>query len=470
MEMMKFTKQQRNIKSLKKQTFSNPSLYLAVKRFLFFSILHSLFIPALSSAQTLSFDSVWGDIQKNSPALQAAQLKYEAAQSAQSRSALHWLPQVYVDAKAYKTNEPGASFFGLLQQRSVESTDFNPNTLNHPESGIYTRGALGLNLPLYEGGMRSSFSRAQSAQALAEKYSAQQVQLELYTQAAESYASLSILEKQIKKMEELKKTLGQLLKNYQLGNRSNPVGYSGLLGMRSLMHRLDGVTLQYQAQLQAQKSGLREMGAEKSEWASVTQKTSEFVKKYLSVQHLSSDAAASESSSYKILALKESSLAAAEFAEMEKARYLPRLGAFAEAYLFNGERKTSDGYTAGLYLQWNLFNPQDFGTYKEAQLKSKSVEKQAAALESQSRAQKNALSLTVETYEKNLELLEDSEKLMSEQTQVTAQLFKNGSISALQFVEVLNRRTDLISQQTEAELGLIKTAVENVKVSKMNLN
>jgi outer membrane protein TolC len=147
---------------------------------------------------------------------------------------------------------------------------------------------------------------------------------------------------------------------------------------------------------------------------------------------------------------------------MEKARFLPRVGAFAEGYMFNGPRDTADGYMAGLYLQWSLFNPSDYGTLKEARLKSMAAEKYSEAIEQRERAEKQALDKSVLAYKENLLLLNDSLKILAEQTQVTETLFKNGSINALQFVEVLSRRADVVDNQTEASLGLLKASSEGI--------
>ena len=109
-----------------------------------------------AKAETLSFSTVWSQINNNSAAQQSSKLQTEALSEAQSRSSRHWLPRIYLDARGYQTNDPGASFFGLLEQRSIGQADFDPNAINHPESNVYTRGALGLDWAVYEGGIKSS--------------------------------------------------------------------------------------------------------------------------------------------------------------------------------------------------------------------------------------------------------------------------------------------------------------------------
>jgi hypothetical protein len=56
-------------------------------------------------------------------------------------------------------------------------------------------------------------------------------------------------------------------------------------------------------------------------------------------------------------------------------------------------------------------------------------------------------------------LMDDSDKLLEEQAETAKNLFKNGSINALQLVEVLSRRVDLIDQQAMVEMEMAKARV-----------
>ena len=59
----------------------------------------------------------------------------------------------------------------------------------------------------------------------------------------------------------------------------------------------------------------------------------------------------------------------------------------------------------------------------------------------------------------NLDLMDDSSKLLEEQTETARNLFKNGSINALQLVEVLARRADLITNRAQAEMDLVQAHI-----------
>ncbi|MCC6138308.1 MAG: TolC family protein [Bdellovibrionaceae bacterium] len=417
-----------------------------------------LLISSTSWAQEqMPLKQVWESIRSHSPLQESARLQTEAAVAAESRAGRHWLPRLYVDAKSYKTNDPGASFFGLLQQRSLTAGDFNPDFINRPEAQIYTRGALGMDLALYEGGMKSAQVDVMRHSQKAQEHISAQVQLEQFAHVSNAYVSVSVLQQQRKKLEALSVEIDQLIKRYQLGSKSNPVGYSGLLGMKSLGNRLKGLLQQYQAQEKSYYAMLSEMGLGNRDWRPEPINTVTFVNKYLSLE-----SSAADSASHKILSLKESTRAGEFAAKMEKARFLPRVGAFAEGYMFKGERDTADGYMTGVYLQWNLYNPADHGQYAEAKMKAAAASKYSEALAQQERAEKRKLQESIGALRENIKLLDDSYGLLNEQSKMAATLFKNGSMSALQVVEVMNRKADLIDQQTQAELGLISSSTATI--------
>lgn len=426
-----------------------------------FVFLQFMIFGVSAQAEQVSFTKVWNSISQTSPGLKAAELQSQAAMEAKDRAGRHWLPRLYLDARSYQTNAPGQSFFGLLEQRSLRQSDFNPDSINNPDSEVFTRGSLGVDLPLYEGGMKSAQSSLQNHLSQSQDHEAASVKVEQYSEVAKAYGSLGLLEQQKQKLLNLKQIIDRLLKSYQIGVKSNPVGYSGLLGLKSLSNRVQGLLAQYEAQSQAYYVALKEMGFTAANWSPQAEETIVFVDKYLASQ--------SADSSFQVESLKEKSLVAQEASKMEKARFLPRVGAFAESYIFNGSRDTANGYTAGVYLQWSLFNPSDYGTHKEAQIKSLAAQKYTEAMEQKERAEKLSLDQAIQALKSNIRLLEDSQKILVEQSQVAESLFKNGSINALQFVEVLNRRVDLVTSQSEAGLSLLQTSSQKVLKTRFEL-
>ncbi len=421
-----------------------------------------LTICSLSHAETLSFKSAWNRINANSAAQESSRLQTEALSEAQSRATRHWLPRIYLDAKSYQTNDPGASFLGLLEQRSLQQSDFSPDSINHPDTHIYTRGALGVDFPLFEGGLKSAQIDLYKHSVAAQQNSTSQIQIEQYSQVGLSYGSIIILELQKNKLQTLNTEITKMIKDYRLGSKSNPIGYSGLLGMKSLRNRLIGLISQYEAQSRSYYAILKEMGLKDTEWSPESLESLAFVNNYLSSQIVSS-------SSFKIENTKENVKVSEEMTNMEKAKFLPRVGVFAENYIFNSNRNTANGYNAGVYLQWSLFDPANYGSLRESKLKSLAAAKSSVASEQEERAERTALLESMSSLRENIALLSESHKILIEQSKMTETLFRNGSINALQIVEVLSRRADLIVQQVDTELSLIKTSSQIITKEKFNI-
>jgi hypothetical protein len=415
-------------------------------------------------AETLSFGEVWRKVSGTSAVQEGARLKIQSIEEGRSRARNQWLPKIYMDARYYQTNDPSGVFFGRLEQRKIEAADFGPDSLNGPGTQAFVRGSLGLDLALYEGGSKQAQLGMYDHMAVAAKMDASQTEVEQYAESALAYGSIVLIRTQKEKLKKLNDEIAKLIKGYQLGRVSNPVGYSGLLGLRSLANRVSGFTEQLNARERSSCEALRAMGVDDISWIPESFDTRAFVDQYLLMPP-----EAKVSPSYKSQSGVERAQAAFQAARMEMARYRPRVGTFAESQVFNGSRDTATGYTAGLYLQWSLFDPSDRRKYQEAKLNSLAMEKFTQASIQQEDAELKGLAAAEGALRSTLAHLDDSDRLLSEQIRVSSTLFKNGSINALQFVEILNRRTDLISQQSEAEINLLKTAAEQVQRSRFGI-
>lgn len=429
-----------------------------MKRYIFVALL----LPGFVFANTVSFSELWKSIYNQSKVKEAAQAQIEASQLESSRASRHWLPQLYVDAKGYRTNEPGSSLFSLLQQGAVEAADFNPASLNNPQEDTYIRAALGVQWPLFEGGMKWAQSGLKQSLAEAQDYEAKQMQIDLYAQVATAYMKVGYLNQNIKKLKDIQTQVQNITKNFRLGNQSNPVGHAGYLGLKSLDNRVQGFIAQYESQLKGYYIALKELGFNQDNWVAADENSIKFVENKLSVDNKI------DNKSYKIESMKLNAKAADLAADMQRARFLPHVGLFAETYTFSGDRAQDNGYMAGAYLRWNLFDPNDFGILKESRLKAVAAEKMSQALNQKDNAEKAAYTEAQKALKENLKLMALSEDHLAEQQKSVITLFRNGSVNVLQLAEVLNRRVDLISQHIEAQDNLLKVSSEIVLKSSFN--
>jgi hypothetical protein len=215
--------------------------------------------------------------------------------------------------------------------------------------------------------------------------------------------------------------------------------------------------------LAAHHAALKEMGLKSPEsWRPENISTTDLVAKAMGKTGTGPSA--------QLKSIQLQATAAQDMSKAELARHLPRVGAFAETYTFDGDRDQADGYTAGLYLQWNLFNPNDFGRRREAQLKARAAESFARAMGQNENATRVGLDAASQSLQQNLSLLADSDKLTVEQLRVAESLFRNGAINALQFVEVLSRRADLITHKTDAEIQYLKVTAEKMQKNEFTVS
>ena len=413
----------------------------------------------LLSTQLMAFekvgDKVLDDLIKatneHSLAVKAASESVSAAQIEKERSGKHWLPTVYLTGQSFVTNDPGAALFGKLSERSILNSDFMADSLNHPASSLYTKAAIGLNLPLYEGGQKVAVEKAMEAMNEAKIKEANAIQSEFGTEVVKNYLVAMVLSDEKANLEKIKKTIDSIISRYQIGNKQNQLGYSGLLGLKSLKNKLAALIDENQARSSATEKALTELSGSKVNFTfSNDQNLSTILKDYLSFSEKE------YSPSSKVQSFFQNAKSAKEIIEAEKSRNLPRIGIFGEGYAFNGDRALGKGYSTGLYLNWNLFSGNDYGASSEAIHKSKAAEYFAEASLQKEKMEYEGLKDALDATNRSLQLLIESEVFLDEQTKITSDLFKNGLINALQYVEVLSRRVDLIKSKSMAKNQLVE--------------
>ena len=400
-------------------------------------------------AAPVDFESIWDQTKATSPVIAQVQHLLNAAQLASRRTKLAWLPSLSFGAKAYETNDPADVFFSDLSQRQINVSDFTPSTLNQPGRHLFERFSLGLDLPLYEGGRRLSEIRAQNEIEILNSKQKELTTIQEYVEAASAYCNLGSVKQASERLKSLAEQVTQVLSKYSIGSQANPVGYTGLLGLKSLKNRVLSELFTMQANQEKYLITLSEKTkTEVNSWEPKIEPVLVFLDRVVPV-----------SMSDSVSLMSEVALARANaFEEMknaEKSGYLPKLGIFADESLTHGDRDTGTSYAAGLYLQWSLFSPDHLGKVTERNELKLAADAEVDQAKQVGNIAKVTLAKGEALMKKNLELLNDSEKLLSEQVKVTSNLFHSGAITALQLAEVLNRRVDLILNLRTLEQGLI---------------
>lgn len=414
-----------------------------------FAVARAGTVAAAAEPPQYTFAQIWAMAEQGSPALRAARHETEAARIGATRATRHWYPRLYADARVFATDDPALTFMSLLGQRQIEAADFAPQDLNEPGSSVFQKATLGLDFPLYEGGMRAAAAAAAQKGAEAKSWAQTAEAVNEYTTLAQSYAALLTLDQARTQLGALRDEVSGVIEGYEIGARENPVGYSGLLGLRSLRNRIDGLLAANEAQAVEMRSRIEPLaGALPASWQPAGEAPRLFLSRVLPVRARNLAALA------PVRAAQSAAESAAESKGAERAKFLPRVGVFGQGDLYGGSRALAGSYTAGAYLNWELFSAPNFGAVAQASESAAAARERASALRRQLESGHQAALVAVASLEKNVALLEESAGLLDEQTATARTLFRNGSISALQLVEVLARRADWLEDRTAAELNL----------------
>lgn len=425
-------------------------------------ILLGLLVSQIGSSQRAfagaSLDQLWRAVQEHSYALRAELTEVEAAGLELSRGKNHWLPKLSLSATAVSTDSPAHQLFATLGSRSLLATDLSPGTVNDPTRQWFKSGSLTLSLPLYEGGARVSMLQAAEFIEQSQLFQKRAKVNEVYSRLVKLYVTVLMLKQEHQDLLALNAKLQKVISNYRVGSKNNPVGYSGLLGMKALLNRLESALALNQNQVLASVDAIRSLSGVNELSEKDFQDSSALT---LAQERLSTslaDPAPPEGT--KAVALKLASQGQAQFAQIQKSKWKPQLGLFASQGLVSGPRDTGWNTEYGAYLQWQLFDGSNLGSYREASLRAQATENRATQVSEDVRLEKETLQKTLPILLENLGRLEQSSQLTSEQTNTTEMLFKNGSVNALQFSEVLARRADLIESKKQLETAVLEALVQ----------
>lgn len=392
-----------------------------------------------------SFDVLWNEVYQKSYQQKSVAQDKEANDLSLARAQRHWLPRAYVAGQWFSTNDPTQVFFNNLGQRSVEQADFIPSTLNHPGRETFKTATLGLDLPLYEGGMKSSQSSMFDSLVKASEMEMKAKKSEEYAELGRQYGGVLVHAQNEFLLTDLKKNLEKIIASYQVGSQSNPVGYSGLLGLKGVNNRIEGMLFEFNMKMANSKKWIDTKTESQDNWTpDLSQKLKDFLNANLTQSSNASYSSMMLAQEFKVKTLENSK-------DMEKARFLPKVGLFAQNNIYNGSRDTANAQVYGVYLMWDLFNSDSFGRVGEANAKAMAGKAKLEAFKQEEKIMLGQLSESKVTLEKNLSLLENTDGLLKEQTLNAMKLFRSGMLSALQLAEVINRRVDLIENKNKAE-------------------
>ncbi|TGK87328.1 transporter [Leptospira noumeaensis] len=444
-----------------------------------------LTFPMALFAEAVGFSDLWKQIEENSSARKSKYLEWKAGEIAKDRAGKHWLPRVYTDLRTFQTNDPTLNFMGKLSQRSATDSDFSTastryrpsnfldsnnqpystlnsdtmnlfskDTLNNPGSHTYSRGTLGMDLPLYEGGSSKTLAVMNEKRSAGLKFEWLAVRDREFAQSGFYYRAIQTLNEYKQRLDKIKKIESKFQSNYSLGNKGNPVGYAGYLALKSVKNQISILEKQSDLQIQDYKDTLYVLSdLPSSEIETIESDLNVFLDTYFKRPMVYER---SNQMNAQIKYAEGEKLKS----DMEMAKFLPKVGAYSEAYGYQGSRNTTNAYQAGVYLQMNLYNPKDMGVVEESKLNAEAALKKLEEKTKEEESHVKSLFQKEITLMESLTLVRETVKYQEEQVGNMQKLFQSGAISAIQFAETLNKSLELNRVLMETEIAVLQVRTE----------
>ena len=422
------------------------------RRILFFLYIYSIAQNSYAAEQ-ISFPKLWEMVVNHSPSSKAFLLQKEASDKATQRLSKYIFPTFYANSKLIATNGPGLTFMNFLEEGKVRQEDFVPSNLNSPSSHIFNQSDIGLDYLIYDSGSRASLLRAKEHESKAVEYEKYSNLLSQYVHTLQYFSSYILTKNYASEIKNREINVNSIISKYRVGEKSNPVGYSGLLSLKGILNKIELIQLELNSNLNQVKNSLKLM---------VGNPEMNFEPNSISFENLMQTYASltvNMNKSFQVDVEKENSNALKEQVIQQKSQYMPKIGIFGQENLAMGNRGSQASYIVGAYLKLN-FSPTDYGSDDEIELHALAKKKNAENI-----ALIDSLSLlgaknSLKKNKQKLIILEKSDEIISEQLKVLMNLFQHGNANVSQIADIMNKKIDIINQKYLFKQEILKSQLE----------
>ncbi|GKT12642.1 MAG: outer membrane protein [Thiomicrorhabdus sp.] len=172
----------------------------------------SSLLPAISYAEALDFKMCVDQVLSQNPEMDVSSARIQQAKFALGKAESSRLPQINFSITAANSNN-ALSVFGMkLQQQSVVSADFIPDSLNHPDAYTDFNTRLDMILPIWNGGKIGSYQDQAKAMIQAAKKGDVAVQQFLTYNVYQAYEAVHTARAYINVAKQAKKTADSFVK------------------------------------------------------------------------------------------------------------------------------------------------------------------------------------------------------------------------------------------------------------------
>lgn len=344
-----------------------------------------------------------------------------------------WLPQVNLSYTGFTTNQPLNAFGFKLQQSQVQSSDFNPATLNHPGATSNVMTQLSVQQPIFNPDM-NYLRKAALKESEVYAFKTQRTKEAITLQVTNSYLQLEFAYEAVKVLQEALATVREI---YRF---TNDRYQQGLLQKSDL--------LQVEVQVKTVETNLAEANSQISNISDqLSQLMNTATGQVYTTQAVVLPVAAgftdSVSTTRADIKAMNTALSAYDLAiKSTQKSMLPKLNAFGN-YQLNDQKLFGFGanaYFAGIQLSWDIF--------KGNQAKNKAATQTLEKTKLQEQLQEQLQQGTVEI-RKTKRQLEDTRFRISQQTTAAEQAEEALRIIRNRYNQGLVNTTDVLMAQSQ---------------------
>ncbi len=428
-----------------------------------FNILALLFFPLNSyAADSITFPKLWEMVVSNSPSTKAIILQKKASDKSIERLKRYYLPSFYLNSNLFSTNDPGLTFMNFLSEGQTRQDDFIPSNLNSPSNHIFNQSNIGIDYLVYDSGARASLRSSQEHESKSLENEQKLLLINQYVIALQYFLNYVLSNNYEKELKLISNDLELLIKKYKVGEKSNPVGYNGLLSLKSLQNQIDIIQLELNSKIEVIKSSLKLLTGNIS--LNIDPDTISFEKLLSSYASIKNEKAIS----YQVNLEKEKALSIKESITQEKSKYMPKIGFFGQENLAIGDRGSQTSYTFGIYLKLYI-NPSEFGGDDEKEIQAIAKEKNAESIALNNTIIQNITNKEIDKNNIKLTLLNRSEEIILEQIKISLNLYNNGKINISQITEMINKKIEILNQKYLLKEIILKDHLELIKHSQKDV-
>lgn len=411
-----------------------------------------LWLSLPAAADPLGLEQAVQKALERSPAVSAQKSLLEAARAREQAAFSGFLPSVSFTESYLRSDQPVASFGGLLNQGRFSAKDFALERLNDPDALDNFQTRFSLRQPLFTGGRVQNLHRAAKEDAKAAGSDFEGALADVALETVKAYWGLSLARENVRVAEMAVNTAEESLRQIEVLHKEGTVVRSDLLSAQVRLADFRDGLVRARGASQVAKVALAVFIGDDPSGSWEVEPLVPLEAQEVPVLDPGSLFQTARSKRPDHRALKARAEAAAATQRAARAAFLPQLGLEA-SYEWNSPKFQEDqegSYLLGVALEWNLFEGlRDRAHLREAAANAEAARQRLRALEDRMRLEIEEALTAVRTNQESLAVTQERVAQAEENLRIIRQRYQGGLTTVVEL--------------EQAELALSHSRFQNLR-------